>query len=238
VTNVARRLNCGRAVKSFDSMEIMLMRNFGALAITLLLLLIPAAARADVVQAGDYVKFSDRPGSPGGEFRVTVHDTPGGSAIDSFITFCVQMTEYMDFSSTFFVKDVATQTDDLPSGDPLDQRTAYLYTQFRNGSLSGYNYGPNGTGDAASANLLQMAIWYFEGENVSDQSGNKFVKAANDAVNYGLWSGLGDVRVLNLLYQNGARAQDQLTMVPEPSTLLLFGCGVGALWGRRRRLVR
>jgi hypothetical protein len=210
------------------------MRNLGAFAVAFLLFAIPAAARADIVEAGDYVKFSDRPGSPGGEFRLTVYDKPGGSPVDSFITFCMQMTEYMDFTSAFVVKDVTMQTDDLPSGDPLDERTAYLYTQFRNGSLSGYNYGPNGTGDATSANLLQRAIWHFEGENIADQSNNPFVIAANNAVNHGVWSGFGNVRVLNLFYQNGARAQDQLTMVPEPSTLILLSSGLAALGLRRR----
>ena len=143
------------------------------------------------------------------------------------------MTEYMDFSSTFVVNAVSTTPDD-PSGIPLDQRTAYLYTQFRNGTLANYNYGPGGIGDATSANLLQNAIWYFEGEGVSG-AGNLFVDAANAAVSSGAWSGLGNVRVMNLFYQDGRKAQDQLTTVPEPSTMVLLGSGVAALCFRRRR---
>jgi hypothetical protein len=214
----------------------MFMQILRSLAVLLLLILIPAAAQADSVGAGDFVKFTNRPGSPGGEFQLTVYDTPGGSPVDQFITFCLQMTEYMDFTSTFKVQSVSTQTDDLPSGDPLDQRTAYLYAQFRNGSLSGYNYGPGGAGDETSANLLQNAIWYFEGENVGNQSYNPFVQAANNAVNNGQWSGLGNIQVLNLFYQDGRRAQDQLTMVPEPSTLTLLGSGFAALFFRRRKV--
>lgn len=206
------------------------MRNVRALAALLLLILVPAAAQADSVAVGDYVKFGDRPGSPGGEFQLTVYDTPGGPAIDSFITFCLQMTEYMNYTDTFRVGGVSTATDDQPAGDPLDPRTAYLYTQFRNGSLAEYT-----VGDATSANLLQNAIWYFEGENVGNQSGNIFVQAANTAVNNGTWSGLGNVKVLNLFFQDGRRAQDQLTMVPEPSTMVLLGSGVVALCLRRRR---
>src|SRR5262245_23833164 len=119
----------------------MFMRNLGAIIALLILMLIPASAQADSIEAGDFVKFGDRPGSPGGEFLLTVYDKPGGPVVDQFITFCLQMTEYMNFTDTFKVGGVTTATDDLPYGDPLDQRTAYLYTNFRNGTLAGYTLG-------------------------------------------------------------------------------------------------
>lgn len=76
-------------------------------------------------------------------------------------------------------------------------------------------------------------------------AGNPFVILANNAISSGLWSGLGDVRVMNLSL-NGVEAQDQLmlvpgnqiTEVPEPASLLLFGSGVSAAAMARRRARR
>ncbi len=214
------------------------MRKLAVLSILSLAVLIPSAAHADLITGGDYVRFGNRPGSPGGEFLLSVYDTPGGPLVDQFVTFCVQMTEYMDFTHTFRVGSVSEATDDLPAGDPLDQRTAYLYTQFRNHTLAGYNYGPN---NATSANLLQNAIWYLENEaGAGNQSNNPFVRLAQTAVDTGQWSGLGDVAVVNLFFLDGRRAQDQLTLrsVPEPSALLLLSTGFVAFIGTRRRTSR
>ncbi len=192
------------------------------------------ALAGPVVVAGDSVKFADGPGTTGGgEFTLTVNDSW------AFITFCLQRTEYVDYANTFHVDSVNpyTLTDPAANGgdalgrDHISQQTAFLYTMFRDGTLAGYSYAA-GPSRVSSANDLQRAFWMFEQELAMDAS-NPFVILANNAVDSGAWSGIGNVRVLNLSLR-GAEAQDQLTLVPEPAALLLVATGVGAVLRRRR----
>ena len=56
----------------------------------------------------------------------------------------------------------------------------------------------------------------FEDELEMDDN-NPYVMLAKDAVEDGLWDGLGDVRALNLsLKDSDVEAQDQLMLVPSP----------------------
>jgi len=124
-------------------------------------------------------------------------------------------------------------------GDLLDPRTAFLYTQFRAGTLSGYEYGPGRPGSALD---LQTAIWYLEYEDyyttlaMLSPEAEAFVTLADTAYADG-WTTIGNVRILNL-YDGQGLNQDMLVMIPAPGALLLGSIGVGLIeWLRRRRVI-
>ena len=175
----------------------------------LITLAFASSAGATPIVAGTDIHVFNGPGNTGGgEFTIVVDDTT------SFISFCLQQTEYINFVNDFNVDAISTYAVSDPSSrggdgfgrDYLSPHTAFLYTQFRQGTLSGYNY--SGLNRANSADQLQNAIWMFEQE-IAMLSSNPFVALANSAIALGKWSGLGDVRVLNLSL-NGVEAQDQL----------------------------
>lgn len=182
-----------------------------------------------------------------GPFDMTI--TSGPNAGYSFQSFCLEKQEWFSDKADSWVKSVSTATLADPKSyggvtrDPLSPETAWLFTQYSNHALSAYK---PGTRD--SANSLQNAIWYLEdeiteGELAGDAQALLWVANAQRAVGLGQWSGLGNVRVINLFRDSAytENAQDQLFMmtpVPEPDTvaLLLAGLGLaGAVVRRRKR---
>jgi hypothetical protein len=154
----------------------------------------------------------------------------------------------------------------------LTARTSALYREFMAGyesnastrnffedSSASYTYNASGTG-VLDPDLLQKAIWQFQGQITTENDGNnRYVKAVNAKASQLGWNvGLlaqnlsevhkltyGYVSILNLVYNsNNAHAQDQLyfdkpaflSAVPEPATAGLFGLGIllaGAYRARR-----
>lgn len=170
-------------------------------------------------------------GGSAGEFNITPLDgldfVGGVAALNgtSFQSFCLEHNENVGSGTNVYEYVVNTgamkggasgQTS--PNFDPIDPLTAYMYKSFVEGTLIGYDYG---AGREASADALQDAIWYVEGEIPFLTIGSGFwaqAVAANP-------TGIGNVRALNL-FQGPTYCQDQITLIPEPTTMMLAGAGL------------
>jgi len=176
-----------------------------------------------------------------GEFILTTSD------IGTFNSFCVETDEFLNIGGTYYYS-VSDHADNggvnTNANDALSLGTAWLYSQFRAGTLTGYDHND---GDDQDQVLLQNAIWMLEGE-IAWNGSNVYLALAASALgglnqlqlqadagsnNYG-------VAIMNLWTNaNGTgQQQDQLMLVPDGgTTLTLLGLAFGglAMFSRRAR---
>ncbi|QDU56272.1 hypothetical protein [Aeoliella mucimassa] len=220
-----------------------LMRAISA-AIGVLLIVVATPALASL-QMGSKVHFNaNLPGTHGGRFLITDGGSPAGKSFSPFETFCVEITEHVSNGAIYYVAGISDTT--VNGGNTITNYMAWLYTEFRNGSLSGFDYSGSGTAARNSANALQYALWREIGHDdttirnalgISSSSlastytnpynslGPGWLTDYNADPSWDKSSGyLGQVRVMNLTNKYGTQQyQDQLVLVvPEPMTVFVW----------------
>jgi hypothetical protein len=213
-----------------------------------------AGASADTVS----VSFAPFQAATGGEFQVVpITGFAGLTGLGSDVsastyqTFCLERDEFVSQTTYDFSIDNGAigggYGGQVGSLDPISAQTAYLFTQFRQGTLSNYNYGGTVAQRKTSATALQIAIWILEDEYTGaggpvpfNVQANAWITEANNAV-AGAWGNtLGSVAVLNLSL-GGVNNQSMLTLIPLPPAAWVGLSGLVGVVGvaaARRRLLR
>jgi hypothetical protein len=213
---------------------------------------IPTLAQASL-QVGSLIKLDTTlPGTFGGRFGITDSGSPAGKEFAPFETFCVELGEFVSNGGTYSVAGISNTT--VAGNKTLSNKTAWLYTQFRNLTLSNFAYSlTNNATTTNDANALQYGIWTsigYTNANIDSALGAGTAASyqtlynaktwANDYTNDNSWDHtstfLGDVVVLNLK-SGTTNAQDQLALVPEASTIVVWSVLglIGFVSGRRHR---
>jgi hypothetical protein len=232
---------------------------------------------ANITDNGQFITITATSGGQyeygnGGEFTAVVNSGPLAPAGSTFQTFCLEVNENIswgDNRDNYIINAGAVRgggganTIDPHTGMTMDNisiGTAWLYSQFRAGTLTLDNGGGSyfDGNRQANAGELQQAIWFLEGESegvdngyvtlAETKTGNTGSLAGVEADSHGEFG----VVVLNLYngpaYQtvsapNGTQYevnQDMLAIVPEPSTvisgvLMLLPFGASTLRIMRRK---
>ena len=185
------------------------MKKYLSLIIATLTLFV-VSAQANLVT----INWAPNHSPSGGEFVLTP-DT--GTA---FNTFCIERNQFINVGGTYSYQISSTSDGGINGPAPVSLGTAWLYSQFLNGTLSGF------AGSTGQQTDLQNAIWYCQGE-LSSIVNNPYVTLAQSTLNANILAngnGAYGVDVWNLFDANGNQCQSQLgvqsrsTSVPEAAT--------------------
>jgi hypothetical protein len=160
-----------------------------------------------------------------------------------FQTFCLERNEFLSGQPFDGWLNTAAVAGGLAGGspDPISIGTAWLYKQFAEGTLAGYDYTP-GPDREASARALQEAIWMLEDELPVGPNPyislviSTFGSLASAKADYTSVGPNYTVRAINLYSADGTKRQDMLVYLPDGGmTLILMGGGLLGLALIRRK---
>jgi hypothetical protein len=198
---------------------------------------VPALADMSVIVAN-----SPGGANNGGPFTATVQagDSIGENAPGaSFSTFCLEHVITFTPGNLYYVTvDADAMTGGGgPNPDPVSDETAWLYTNYLDGTLS---YLAGSYTDYEKRSAVQEAIWRIEQEGTLSNPVNVAVLAADLVLQagaaVGTWSNT-NIMAMNLWANEDhtGDAQSMLVRVPVPAAVWLGLLGLGAAGAKLRR---